>query len=94
MARSHHDAERQIERLQAGFPDDLPRSMFIMICPQPFVAFVAGGNKIFHVPHRMQWSRPNFGGSMTLMPYAENVGYSDGSVRFYFNSAGGTFKPD
>jgi len=33
-------------------------------------------------------------GSMTLMPYAENVGYSDGSVRFYFNSAGGTFKPD
>jgi hypothetical protein len=77
-----------------GPPGDYKRRSPLLTCPQPFVAFVAGGNKIFHVPHRMQWSRPNFGGSMTLMPYAENVGYSDGSVRFYFNSVGGTFKPD
>jgi prepilin-type N-terminal cleavage/methylation domain-containing protein len=77
-----------------GPPGNYKKRSVLMTCPQPFVAFVAGGNKVFDVPHHPEWGVGNFGGGMTPLPYSENVGYSDGSVRFFENARGGTFNPN
>jgi len=62
----------------------------LLTCPQ--VCTVLAVVKQFEPSHRPEWSK----GEVTpfkLMPYAENVGFSDGSVKFYENENGGTFEP-
>lgn len=68
----------------------------LLTCPQVRLGyeFVGGTPYVtFAVPHRPQWGG-YVPGSMTTLAYAENVGFTDGSVRFYARREGGTFRPD
>jgi prepilin-type N-terminal cleavage/methylation domain-containing protein len=61
----------------------------LFACPQPAV-FYNGVYKLFENPHRPQWPAVT---TPTGMPYAQNVGFTDGSVRFYQNPNGGLYDP-
>ncbi len=68
-------------------------------CSQVWTQYLPGSIKQYEVPHRPQWGY--FYGSGTLgpvwwpagMPYASNVGMTDGSVKFYINQHGGFINP-
>jgi len=65
----------------------------LITCPQVELSY--NGAKYFEPSHRPNWRSDTsiFGSDMRNMPYAENVGFSDGSVKFYTGS-GGTFVAD
>jgi hypothetical protein len=46
------------------------------------------GESVYHPTHRPRWTFPRFPGNYTAYhgPYAQNVGYSDGSVLYYESS--------
>jgi hypothetical protein len=67
-----------------------------MTCPQvrQYLFVFPGGVTMvpFTTPHRWRLSSAS-AGSLTSLTYAENVGYTDGSVQFYWSNKGGTFRP-
>jgi prepilin-type N-terminal cleavage/methylation domain-containing protein len=67
----------------------------LLTCPAVWYGpnFVIGvAVKPFLLPHRPTW--PAYAPNATYaIPYAENVGFTDGSVRFYQNKKGGVFWP-
>ena len=64
----------------------------LVTCPPVWISYL-GGTKQFEPAHRPQWYEPNVTGNMRKVPYAENVGFTDGSVRFFENREGGGFDP-
>jgi len=59
----------------------------LVTCPQVNTNYV-GGVKYYQLPHRPKVNFV-FGGSMQQAGYASNVGFTDGSVRFYVDTKGG-----
>jgi hypothetical protein len=70
----------------------------LITCPQVWIEFTpgGGGNKTFEPSHRPRLRIANLGGGLKPLPYAENVGFTDGSVRFYTDPDFGvhTFVPE
>jgi len=67
----------------------------LITCPQVRLGYEYIGATpyvTFNLPHRPGWIAWG-AGALTVLPYAENIGFTDGSVRFYANREGGTFKP-
>jgi len=64
----------------------------LITCPQVWIEFTpgGGGNKTFEPSHRPRLRVANLGGGLKPMPYAENVGFTDGSAVFYINRDFGT----
>ncbi len=65
----------------------------LITCPQVWIEFTpgTGGNKTFEPSHRPNWRVTNVGGCIDQVPFAENVGFTDGSVQFYTKQSLGTF---
>lgn len=57
----------------------------LFTCPQVWIEFIpgGGGNKTFEPSHRPRWRVTNHGGGLKPLPFAQNVGLTDGSVKFY-----------
>jgi prepilin-type N-terminal cleavage/methylation domain-containing protein len=59
----------------------------LLTCPQVWIEFTpgGGGNKTFEPAHRPRLRVAGLGSGMVTMPFAECVGFSDGSVAFHIN---------
>ena len=67
---------------------DAPRGP-LLACPNVSV-FYNGVYKLFDTPHRPNWNPSQ---NPVAMAYAENVGFTDGSVRFFESISGGYLDP-
>jgi len=63
----------------------------LLTCPQVWISY-PGAVKWFQPSHRPRWATAA-AGTLEVLPYAENVGFTDGSVLFHQNRRGGTFVP-
>jgi hypothetical protein len=59
----------------------------LFCCPQVWIEY-SGGNKGFQPSHRPQWFTDGVGA--TAWPFAGNVAYTDGSVKFFTHEYTGT----
>ena len=60
----------------------------LLACPT-IVHYYGTSQDNYEPPHRPMWGINRFSG--IRMPYAQNVGYTDGSVKFFSSRAGGYF---
>lgn len=63
----------------------------LLACPQTWL-FYDGVNKFFENPHRPRWAQINTG-IPSGTPYAQNVGFTDGSIKFFESATGGYYDP-
>lgn len=61
----------------------------LITCPQVWIELTpgGGGTKTFEPSHRPRWRVAGLSSGLASMPYAQNVGFSDGSVAFFANPA-------
>jgi len=81
-----------------NFTADTPAGSYkkrtpLIVCPVVFLRTGPGALKIWQPSHRPQYTTAGPGTPPQTMGYAENVGFTDGSVLFFENKQGGVFNP-